>query len=187
MKKENSESEQTNASSEELKKEAKDFFEIASAYRKERFSHDVKEVNTVLNLKAYVMNRRWMKEWKSYVNYTHVKRKLHYSFYGSNTEYEPNHQSFPGPIANNKILVPMTDFLNDGNPNNPENIVVKNELDMVNDLRLVNKTMWEFFYTRYGGGPCIIKGQMEEKSKHSSYSYSRKVIEVMFRKVLLTL
>lgn len=129
------------------------------------------------------MNRRWIREWKTYVNYTHVKRKLQYSFYGSNIEYEPSYSSFPGPIANDKILVPLTDFLNDGDVNNQENIVVKNELDMQNDLRLVNKAMWEFFQNKYGGGPVVLKGQMEEKSKHSSYS--RKVIEVMFRKVSL--
>jgi len=128
-----------------------------------------------------VINRRWIREWKTYVNYTHVKRKLQYSFYGSSVEYEPSYTNFPGPVANEKILVPFTDFLNDGDPTNPDNIVVKNELDMQNDLRLVNKAMWEFFQKKYGGGPTVLKGQMEEKSKHSTYS--RKVIEVMFRKV----
>ena len=32
---------------EELKKEATEFFEIASAYRKERFSHEIKEVTNI--------------------------------------------------------------------------------------------------------------------------------------------
>lgn len=53
---------------------------------------------------------------------------------------------------------------------------------MQNDLRLVNKAIWDFFIKKYGGGPMVLKGTMEEKSKHSSYS--RKVFEVMFRKVI---
>jgi len=55
MKKENNDKDSTsgnttttgetlNVPSDDLKKEAKEFFEIASAYRKERFSHDIKEV-----------------------------------------------------------------------------------------------------------------------------------------------
>ncbi len=122
-----------------------------------------------------------MKEWKTYVNYTHVKRKLQYSFYGSSIEYEPDYTSFPGPIANDKVLVSMDDYLNDGDPENSDNLVVKNELNLQTDLRLINKKMWEFFHKKYGGGPVVLKGHMEEKSKYSSYS--RKVIEVFYKKV----
>jgi len=74
----------------------------------------------------------------------------------------------------------MDQFLNDGDPSNPENIVVTNGLDLRNDVRLIGKAMWEFFVNIYGGGPELIKTLIEEKS---SSSYSSKVIEVFFRKV----
>lgn len=93
----------------------------------------------------------------------------------------PDKRLFPGPIPNIKLLTPMSQFLNDGDPTDPENIVVTNGLDLRSDVRLVNKKMWEFFLNKYGGGPEIKKFEVEEKSKFTSYA--DKSIEVFFRKV----
>jgi len=159
---------------EELKQEAKDFYDQTNAYRIERYSAEEKE--------AYVMNRRWIKKWKSYVNYAYVKRKHQFSFYsGPSSNFEPNLDDHPGAITNSIILVPLGSFLHDGDTANPENQVVRSDLDQRNDIRLVNRPIWEFFLKKYGGGPEIIKTQMEEKSKNSNYT--KKAIEVFFRKV----
>ncbi len=40
---------QTGPPADELKKEAKEFYELASAYRRERFSSDIKEVSNSLS------------------------------------------------------------------------------------------------------------------------------------------
>ena len=74
----------------------------------------------------------------------------------------------------------MDKFLNDGDPQNPDNLVVSNGQDLRNEIRLMNKNMWEFFYKNYGGGPEILKKMIVEKGNSS---YTNKVIEVFFRKV----
>ncbi len=86
----------------------------------------------------------------------------------------------PGKIENERLLVPLEEFYNDGNPDNPENIVIRNDIDQKTDYRLVNEEIWNFFHQRYGGGPKIIRYSIEEKTK---YNYSKKIIEVFYRKV----
>ena len=121
-----------------------------------------------------------MRKWKEYVNYDCVKRKLQYSFY-SDSQYKPKYEEFPGPISNSNVITPMDKFLNDGDPHNPDNLIVSNGQNLRNEIRLVSKNMWEFFLKNYGGGPEILKKMIEEKGNSSSYS--NKVIEVFFRKV----
>jgi hypothetical protein len=73
----------------------------------------------------------------------------------------------------------MDQFLNDGNPDNPENLVIPNSIDLKNDIKIIDKDVWEFFLSRYGGGPEIKKGYFKE---YSGY-YSDKKVEVLFRQV----
>ena len=74
----------------------------------------------------------------------------------------------------------MNDFYNDGDANNPDNIVIRNDIDQKTDYILVNEEIWNFFHSRYGGGPKITRNAIEEKTK---YNYSKKIIEVFYRKV----
>lgn len=135
-----------------------------------------KQKYNFLFIKAYIIDRKWVRKWKDFVDYNQVKFSFHLE-----GKYEPKPNSFPGPISNLNIITPMEKFLNDGDTTNPDNLVIRNGLDLRSDVRLINKSMWEFFVKLYGGGPEVIKKVIEDKS--SSYSYSSKVIEVFFRKL----
>jgi c-di-GMP-related signal transduction protein len=60
--------------------------------------------------------------------------------------------------------------------------VIRNDIDQKADYRLVNEEIWNFFQSRYGGGPKIIRNSIEEKTK---YNYCKKIIEVFYRKVFI--
>jgi hypothetical protein len=130
------------------------------------------------------MSKVWIKKWKEYVNYAFIKRNIQYSYYYSqynNKQYEPNLEAHPGPIDNSNLLVPMTDFLNDGDESNPENQVIRHDISQREEIKIVSKVIWEFFYSKYGGAPIIRKGTIEEKQRFSNIP--KKLIELYYRKV----
>jgi hypothetical protein len=163
-----------------LKKEAETYYNLSKEYKRQRYLGN--------ETQAYVINKQWLKKWKEYVDYPTIKKNLQFSYYYSNYNNLKKGQKNtniekPGPINNDYLLVPITDFLNDGDENNPENQVLRHDIDQRSDIKLTNKDIWEFFYTRYGGGPQIIKGSIEEKSR---YAYvTKKIIELFYRKVKL--
>ena len=118
------------------------------------------------------------------MNYAYIKKNIQYSYYYSqhnNKKYEPNPAMKPGEIDNKNLLVPLEGFLNDGNRNDPENIVVRNEINQKEEVKIVNKAIWDFFLNKYGGGPEIKKGTIEEKGRYASAP--KKIIELYYRKV----
>jgi len=159
-----------------LKEEAKQYYNMAKDYRRDRYMKDESE--------AYVMNKQWLKKWKEYVNYRSVKQNIQYSYYYSQynkTKNETKEGVHPGPIDNENLLVPLSEFLNNGDTTNPENVVIRHDVDQKEDVKIVNKAIWDFFYSKYGGGPVIKKGAIEEKSKYSAYP--KKIIEIFYRKI----
>lgn len=169
--------EQEKSLEEQLKEEASQLYNLAKDYRRERYmSNEEKE--------AFVLNKLWYKKWKEYVSYADIKKSLLHSYYYNHyktNKYEPKIDSHPGPINNNYVLVPLNEFLNDGDPSNPENTVVRHDIDQKQEIKLVNKLIWEFFYNKYGGGPEILKKSIAEKSKYSTIP--KKIIELYYRKV----
>jgi hypothetical protein len=122
------------------------------------------------------------------VNYGYVKRNVQYSYYYSqysNKKYEVKLENHPGEIDNSKLLIPLTNFLNDGDENNPENFVIKHDISLKDDVKIVNKAIWDFFHLKYGGGPVIKKGTIEEKSRYTTIP--KKIVEIFYRKVFLFL
>jgi hypothetical protein len=128
----------------------------------------------------YILDRKWLKKWKEYVDYPFIKRKFQYTYYYSNRvkEYKLNEESFPGAIDNSRILVPLNDFLNDGNSSNEVNLVIRDDLQQREDIKICHKKIWDFFNTRYPGGPSIIRSWINEGS-----SYSSKFVELFYRSV----
>lgn len=126
-----------------------------------------------------------MKKWKEYVNYSHIKKSIHYSYYYNNLNnkpYEPDLSKKPGEIENSELLVPLNEFINDGDSLNQENMVIRHDINQREKIKIVNKTIWEFLQGKYKGGPEIIKGTIEEKSNYASYS--KKIIELYHKKVI---
>ena len=161
--------------SDKLREEAIEYYKMAKEFRRSSILKDKSE-----NL---LLNRNWMAKWKKYVDYQTVKESHHsyfsYSSYNKRV-HKIDPESHPGEIDNKFFLYPLDEYLNDGNPENEENFVVKHDINNKTDLKIVNKNIWLFFYTRYGGGPQIEKPLIDNDS--SSYN-SNKVVEVFFRKV----
>ena len=89
--------------------------------------------------------------------------------------------SHPGEISNSGLLVPLEDFLNDGDKSNPENLVIRLEINQRLEVKIVNKEIWDYFHSKYGGGPVIQKGSIEEKTKYSNSA--KKIVELYYKKV----
>jgi hypothetical protein len=81
--------------------------------------------------------------------------------------------------------VPIEYFVNDGDKNNQENVVIKHNINIKSELKIVNKAIWDFFHSKYAGGPVIIRGNIEEKQRYSTTP--KKVVEIFFRKVRFNL
>jgi len=62
----------------------------------------------------------------------------------------------------------LNDFYNDGDINNPENIVINHNINQKRSIKFVNEEIWKMFKSLYGGGPEISTTVFEEKIKNSN-------------------
>jgi len=155
-----------------LKEEGTAYYNLSKEYSNESFYNEEKE--------AYLLSRIWLEKWKDYVDYETIKRNQSFYYYQSRKlQYKCQPEMHPGKIDNSCLLVPINDFYNDGNPENPENIVVRQDVDQYKELKIVNEKIWKFFHEKYGGGPIIKKQSIEEETRYSR----RRIIEVFFNKV----
>ena len=161
---------------EELKKEAKEWYSLSKNYKQNRYFNEDKE--------AYVINKTWLREWKKYIDYQWVKDQYNtYNRYSSKGIYKIRLDKHPGQIDNSVLLVDKSNFYNDGDDKNHENQVIRHDIDQSNELRIINKPMWDFLHKKYNGGPVLVKYQIEEETKYSS----SKKIEIFYRDFKLLL
>jgi len=157
-----------------LETEAKEYCELS---KQKRSSYSTKDEF------MYIINRNWLAKWKKYVDYQYIKEnsKSYYHSHSFNRkEYQCDQDSFPGVIDNEFLIVPFNEFLNDGDNSNIYNYVIRHNVDQKRDIKILNKKMWEFFLSRYKGGPELKKPFIEDKAR--SYS-SMKIVELFYRKV----
>lgn len=64
--------------------------------------------------------------------------------------------SHPGSINNSKIIYKLDEFYNDGDINNPENIVIRHDINQEKDLKFITEEIWIFLRSIYGGGPEVL-------------------------------
>lgn len=157
-----------------LKKEAEEFLKLTKEYKQTKYIK--------IHQDAYLISKAWLRQWKDFTDYDTIKAQSStFSFYTSNhlknKKYQINPEKFPGPIKNNDILVPQSNFYNTEDSEDIENIVVRHDINLNTDLRIMNEDLWNFFYSRYKGGPIIKKPLVEEVSK--GYN-KRKVYEVLY-------
>lgn len=156
---------------EKLKKEAEEYNELSKSYKRQSFMNSDNE--------AYLLSQKWLKKWKSYVNYEYIKQNSRYSFYSRQQgPFEINEEDFPGPINNEDLIYPTDSYLH---AKDEDLQVIRHDLDQKEDIKLVSKRIWDFFHSRYGGGPVIVKHSIVEKSKYTSYKTS--IIEIYLRKM----
>ena len=99
----------------------------------------------------------------------------------SSSKYDPKLECAPGAIENRDLLVPLDRFLNDGDAQNPENLVIRHDINQREQVKIVNKAIWDLFIAKYGGGPEIKKFSIEEKTRSA---ITKKIIEIYFNKVI---
>lgn len=159
-----------------LEKEANEYFKLS---KDKRSNYSVNEED------YYIINRKWLAKWKLYADYKNIKdnsRNYYHSYSYNRREYQIDKSNFPDKINNDYLLVPFEEFLNDGNLENPMNYVIRHDVDQRKDVKIINKKIWDLFYENYGGGPKIVKNQINDRSR--SYS-SHKIVELFYRKVII--
>ena len=153
---------------ESLKNEINDYINLNVEFK------DKKKENDKI---VYIIDKTWLKAWKSYINYNFIKQTRYFSYYYENfmkKTYELSDIPHPNQISNQNLIYKIEDFFNDGDVNNQENLIIRHNIDQRKEVKIVNQKIWEFFHSRYGGGPKIIK-KVHEESKIIDM-YDRKVI-----------
>ena len=73
----------------------------------------------------------------------------------------------PTPISNSDLLLDIKSFYNDGNSENPENFIIRQDLSMKNDIKMIHEDLWNFFHKIYGGGPKLCYNQSTTKKNEN--------------------
>ena len=168
----------------ELYKEVQEYYRIARDNRMQRYrSNQDNQVKKELK-QVYVIEKNFLRRWKHYINYQETKRDIQLSNYNYNFKknvvyYNPKFH--PGEINNSSLLISRDSYYNDGDDEDVENFVMKNDLCQKQDFKFINLDLWNFFHSKYKGGPVLKKLNVEEGTK-SSFS-SRKFIEIFYKKV----
>ena len=64
----------------------------------------------------------------------------------------------PGPISNECLFIKVS---SDQSPALPNNIEVKQGLQLNKDYRGVNRDVWQLFHRIYGGGPLVVREELD--------------------------
>ena len=93
---------------EELMKEARLYNKLRESDKTERRYKDPTEV--------FLIEKGFLKKWKEYVNYSLLKRIK----FQKDMDISFTKSIYPGQINNQPLLVPLSEFINEGNKNNPD-------------------------------------------------------------------
>ena len=122
--------------------------------------------------KLFLINKKWYYSWKQYVNkdYFDIKEKLNPNKIKKIEKEEKKDLKWvenpsPGPISNEKLIKRINSFYNDGDENNPENFIIKEELSFKTDIKMIHENLWNFFFEKYGGKPRLCHIMKNNKDK----------------------
>ena len=133
--------------------------------------------------KRFFINKLWLNSWKQYINKDYFDKKEQLKPYKKEKEEEEEKKElkwkenpFPGPISNDKLLMKIDSFYNNGDTNNPENYIIRKELSFKNDIKIIHENLWNFFFEKFKGGPrlCYIirdKNDKENENKENNKDY----------------
>lgn len=155
---------------EKLKTEAKEYLKLTNSYKQNKYMNDEKE--------GYLISKKWLDKWKGYVDYETIKEQSQNYRFSSKKQYTVKPEEKPGSIDNTLLLIPQEEYYHDDNPEDIENQVIRHDIDQSAELKIVNEEIWNFFHSRYGGGPKIVKPMITEEGRFNN----RKVFEVYYGK-----
>jgi len=160
--------------------ELKKYYEIKQSINKNHSSS---------NSNIYLINKKWIQSWKKYINknyfdekYDLKKNKNSTKNKGDNTEFiESKH---PGQISNSELLLNLESFYNDGDGKNPDNYIIKQDLSMKRDIKMIHEDLWNFFHKKYGGGPKLCYTQnnskQNEKNQKQVFQFTKTELKMIF-------
>ncbi|CDW85002.1 ubiquitin carboxyl-terminal hydrolase family [Stylonychia lemnae] len=151
---------------EQLNQETKEFVSEYKSYKNQYFSALDDDVffNLVIPvLQVYVINKKWFKQWKSFVCFKQVKKHYHV-----NHNYENLKRDYPGRINNEELLKDFSKYLRDDDLTDPANFTIKYRLSERFDYKLLPKKCWEILQNRFRG--------LELKRFKDTDFYNRKFI-----------
>ena len=157
--------------------ELKKYYEIKQSLGKNWLSSSTK---------IYLISRKWLKLWKKNINKEYLDEK--YSLKNKTSNQKKNlswsEDQSPIPISNNELLLDINSFYNDGDEENPENFIIKQELSMKRDIKIIHENLWDFFYKRYGGGPKLCFEQnnsnKNEKNGKAAFQLAKTELKIFF-------
>jgi hypothetical protein len=98
----------------------------------------------------------------------------------SDIKIQMKKEKHPGEITNKKLIYNISEYLNDGDAKNPDNIILRHDLTEKRDLKFIRADVWKMFYDTYGGGPEIYGPILEEKIRNSNLI--RRYVEIFLSK-----
>ena len=135
------------------------------------------EISKIKNIFSHIVNNNTILD--NNINFTdkinEIKIQTKKYFEENNLNLQ-NKNKNPEEINNCELILNLSDFYNDGNLTNPDNIILKPNLNEI-EYCIINENLWNFFYSEFKGGPIIIR----EKLKLSDEIYN---LEINYLSVL---
>ena len=155
---------------EELKEVKKNEIENYKKLKSSRYYYNTIETKMdESELISYIISRKWIKNWKAYVNYPKSSRySIGWNTYSSlgrgDTKVKDNDNPHPGPITNEDLLLKDTSniLLTD---DEADNTMLRQDINERYDYKICNSKRGEYLYKIYGGRKII-----RPKVKQSQYS-----------------
>ena len=141
--------------------------------------------------KIFIINKQWYYDWKIYINKNFFD-KIHglnpNKVHKDGKEIDESKLKFeetpsPGPISNDKILMNINSFYNDGDIKNPENFIIKQELGFNKDIKMIHEELWNFYLNKFGGGPelCLLtNNNKNENQKDALFRLNKYDLKMVF-------
>ena len=159
--------------------ELKKYYEIKQAIGKNRLSS---------NSNIYLINKKWLQSWKKYINKNYFDEKYNLKNNKNSAKKKGDiewvESKPPGQISNSDLLLNLESFYNDGDLKNPENYIIKQELSMKRDIKIIHEDLWTFFHKKYGGGPklCFTQNtsKQNEKNQKQVFQFNKTELKLIF-------
>jgi hypothetical protein len=141
--------------------------------------------------KLFLINKQWYYDWKTYINKDFFD-KIHglnpNKVKKNGKDIEESKLKFeetpsPGPISNDKILMNLNSFYNDGDMKNPENFIIKQELGFNKDIKIIHEELWNFYFKKFGGGPELCyksNNNKNENQKDALFIFNKYDLKLVF-------
>lgn len=110
---------------------------------------------------GYVISQSWLEEWKKIIYYEAFSRGYMPNFDDEKTKDIPQ-------ISNDLLLKDKNSFMTDPDESSYLNFILKSNLKMNVDYKVVDEETWNFFYTKYGGTEI-------KRFYHKTYSFGAEV------------